>query len=138
VGFTLTSSPAGTTYVLGTHYTVNYRLGLIFPVPGSTLATAIAGAGAGGLNVLVGYSYNAYTASKIRGATQPQLRAAIKFDGKNIADGLPAIVEIFEAVLTPQSAFDFLQDDWNDVELQGRMKTPIGKTEPFTVELRDN
>lgn len=136
-GFVLTSSPAGTTYALGTDYTVNYRLGIVFPVAGSSLATAIAGAGAAGLPLLVDYTYSAYTASKIRGATQPQLRAALKFDGKNIADGLPAIVEVFEAVLTPQSAFDFLQDDWNDVELQGRMKTPIGKTEPFTVELRD-
>lgn len=137
-GFVLTSAPAGTTYVLGTHYTVNYRLGMVFPVPGSTLATAIAAAGVNGLNLLVDYAYNAYTASKIRGATQPQLRAAVKLDGKNIAGNLPAIVEVFEAVLTPQSAFDFLQDDWNDVELQGRMKTPVGKTEPFTVELRDN
>lgn len=137
-GFVLTSSPSGTTYALGTDYTVNYRLGLLFSVPGSALAIAIAAAAPTGLALLVDYAFNAYTASLIRGATQPQLRAAIKFDGKNIADGLPTIVEVYEAVLTPQSSFDFLQDDWNDVELQGRMKTPIGKTEPFTVELRDN
>ena len=33
--------------------------------------------------------------------------------------------------------FDALADDFNTVSLPGRMKTPSGFTEPFTVHLRD-
>lgn len=136
-GFVLTSSPAGTTYVKDTDYTVNYRMGIVFPVAGSALAAAITAAGNAGLALLVDYTHNAIAGTLIQGAKNPQLRTAVKFDGKNFADGLPTIVTVHEAVLTPNSAFDFLKDDWNDVELSGRMKTPVGKSEPFTVELRD-
>ncbi|HMQ72653.1 MAG TPA: hypothetical protein PKD25_09060 [Rubrivivax sp.] len=135
-GFVLTSDPAGTTYVLNTDYTVNYRLGIVTAVPGSALATAVAGAGAGGLDLLVDYSYTAITGTRVQGAVQPQLRAWIKFDGKNFADGAPVIAEIHEAILTPEAEFDFLADDWNELPLQGRLKTPTGKSEPFVVDFR--
>lgn len=135
-GFVLTSSPAGTTYVLGTDYTVNYRLGILFVVAGSALATAVAAAMPAGLPLLADYTYNAISGTRVRGAVQPQLRAAVKLDGKNFADGLPVIVEVHEAVLSPDAEFDFLADDWNEVTLQGRLKTPLGKAEPFTVDFR--
>lgn len=136
-GIVLTSSPAGTTYVLGTDYTVNYVLGLLFAVPGSSLATAVAAAGAAGLPLLIDYTYNAIGGSLIQGAVQPSLRCSVRLDGENAADkGKPVVVTVHEAVLSPDSAFDFLAPDWNNVKLKGRMKTPVGKTEPFTVEFR--
>lgn len=141
-GFVLTSSPAGTTYADGTDYTVNRRLGIVSPIAGSSLATAIAdyataNAGAA-LPLLVDYGHATISGESVRGAVQPQLRCQIKFDGKNQADpSRPVIVKVWEAVLTPSSAFDFLQDDWNTLELSGRMKTPVGKSEPFVVELRN-
>lgn len=136
-GFVLTSSPAGTTYALGTDYTVNYRLGILMPVAGSALATAIAAAGDAGLPLLVDYGYSAIGGTRVRGAVQPQLRAWVKFDGINFADGKSVIAEIYEVILTPDAEFDFLADDWNELPLQGRMKTPVGKSEPFTVDFRD-
>lgn len=135
-GIVLTSSPAGTTYVLGTDFTVNYRMGLLFAVEGSSLATAVAAAGAAGLPLLIDYTYNAISGTRVHGAVQPQLRCAVRFDGKNFADGLPVVVDVHEAILSPDAAFDFLADDWNEVTLKGRMKTPTGKTEPFTVDFR--
>lgn len=135
--FVLTSSPAGTTYVLGTDYTVNYRLGLVQAIAGSALATAVAAAGAPGLNLLVDYGWAAISGARVRGGVQPQLRAWVKFDGKNFADGAPVICEVYEGILTPDSEFDFLADDWNELPLNGRMKTPVGKTEPFVVDFRD-
>lgn len=135
-GFVLTSSPAGTTYVKGTDYTVNYRLGLLFAVPGSSLALALAAAGATGLALLADYSYGAIGGTRVHGAVQPQLRCSVRFDGKNFADGRPVIVDVHEAILSPDAAFDFLADDWNEVTLKGRMKTPVGKAEPFTVDFR--
>jgi len=40
-------------------------------------------------------------------------------------------------ILTPNAEFGFLADDWNELPLTGRMKTPLGRTEPFVVDFRD-
>lgn len=41
-------------------------------------------------------------------------------------------------MLSPDGAFvDFLQNDFADIQLKGRLKTLAGKAEPFTVQLRD-
>ena len=42
-----------------------------------------------------------------------------------------------EAVIAADSAFDFLQDDFATLSLPGRLKTPAGRQEPFTVTLLD-
>lgn len=130
----LTSSPAGTTYVLGTDYTIeNARLGMLAVVAASSLAIAVAAAGTAGLNLLVDYAHAAEGGVKISGATQPSLRAQVLFDGKNFESGEAVVCEIFEAVLTPEAGFDFLADDWNEIPLNGRMVTPVGRTAPFEV-----
>lgn len=133
-GFVLKSADGVTTYDPAT-YTVNYRLGLIFAVAGGALATAIAAAGAAGLTLEASYAHGAIGGTKIKGAMRPQLRTQIKFDGKNEADGRPALVDVWEAVLTPQSGFNFLSDEWNDLQLSGRMVTPTGKDSPFEVDM---
>jgi hypothetical protein len=130
----LTSSPAGTNYVLGTDYEVtNARLGMISVIAGSSLATAVNGAGAAGLPLLVDYSHAAMSGYSIRGATQPSLRAWIMFDGKNQESQEDVECEVYEVVLTPDAGFDFLADGWNEVPLTGTMITPAGKTMPFEV-----
>ena len=73
--------------------------------------------------------------TQIRGMTQAQLRARFKLVGKNFADDLPFVVTVHEAVIAADSALDFLQDDFAEITLPGRMKTPAGFTEPFTVNL---
>lgn len=133
--FVLTNDAATTTYVLNTDYTFNARLGLLFVVPGSALDTAVQGAANPGLAVKVSYAVLAQSGSRIRGAVRPSLRTQIIFDGKNDADGSPMDAEIYEAVLTPDSEFDFLADDWGELQLTGTMNTPLGKTEPFIVNL---
>ncbi|MEP6587139.1 MAG: hypothetical protein ABJA84_00075 [Polaromonas sp.] len=120
---------AGTlTYVEGTDYALNRPLGLIKVLPASAIADAAS------LNVSGGYA--AISSTVISGATNSDVRARIVFDGINQADGLPVIVRVHEAVIAADSAFDFLADDFNTVNLPGKLKTPTGKSEPFTVELR--
>jgi len=127
-GFVVTDSTAATTYALGTDYDVNYRLGMIRIKSGrGILADA---------SIKVDYAHNAITGTAIAGATQNQIRARFRLDGENCADQLPVIVEVYEAVLSSETAFDFLKDDFAEIELKGRLKTPTGKTEPFLVELR--
>jgi len=116
-------------YVLGVDYEVNYRLGMIRALTTGSLTH--------GQIVKVSGTYNAITGTAISGATQTQLRAKFRLDGVNFADQLPVIVDVWEAILTPESAFDFLQSEFAEIALTGRLKTPAGKGEPFRVELRD-
>lgn len=124
---TVTHNSGSPTYVLGTDYLVNKRMGWIKFL--STGAVA-----AGDLPKLT-TTYGATNGTRIAGSTQTQLRAAFKLDGINQADGLPCIVTVHEGIIAADAAFDFLADDFNTVSLPGRMKTPTGFTEPYTVDL---
>lgn len=121
---------AGTvTYVEGVDYALNLDLGLLKVLPNSTIAD--------GATLHVSGAHAELTSTKISGATNTDIRAKIIFDGKNQADGLPVKVTVWEAIIAADAAFDFLADDFNTVNLPGKMKTPAGKTEPFVVELRN-
>jgi hypothetical protein len=129
-GFSITNEPGTTTYVMGVDYVVNYRMGWVKILEASAIAPGAVLEASG--------SYNAVTGTTIRGATQTQVRAQFRLEGINFADQLPVIVDVWEAVIAADSAFDFLASDFNTVSLPGSLKTPVGKTEPFTVELQDN
>lgn len=90
-----------------------------------------------GNTIKVSGGYASTTGNEIKGMTNAQLRAKFKLVGKNFADDLPYVVTVHEAVIAADSAFDFLQDDFATVSLPGRMKTPTGYTEPFTVVLQN-
>ncbi len=115
-----------TTYILGTDYTLDTRLGMITAI-GSTIKEG---------DVLhVSYSYAAESGYRIQGAVQPTVRMAIYFDGKNLVDGTPCYVTVYDAQVTPESSIDFLSDKFAEIKLKGRMVTPVGKSEPFLVEM---
>ena len=121
-----TGTPA---YIEGVDYILNKPLGLIKVLPGGAILDAA--------SIKVTGTYAAISSTKISGATNTDIRAKIIFDGKNQADGLPVVVTVWEAIIAADSAFDFLASDFNKVNLPGTMKTPVGKTEPFIVELRN-
>ncbi|WP_454752068.1 phage tail tube protein [Cupriavidus necator] len=129
-GFAVKNQAGTTTYVLGTDYEVNWRMGWVRVLSGGAIAD--------GAQLKVSGSYNAVTGTQIRGATNAQIRAKFRLDGINFADQLPVIVDVFEAVIAANSAFDFLQNDFASISLPGRLKTPVGKTEPFVVKLLDS
>lgn len=131
LGATITVKDSATgliTYAEGTDYVLNRQLGLI-----KALST---GAIAADAHVDVSGTYSAISGTVINGATSADVRARFLFDGINQADGLPCIVEVYEGVIAANSAFDFLANDFANVSLPGKMKTPSGKSEPFTVTLR--
>lgn len=125
---TVKDSAEAVTYVEGVDYLINKQLGWIKAM-GSTIVD--------GATLKVSSAYGAISGTSIAGQTQSQVRAKFKLDGKNFADDLPVIVTVHEAVIAADSAFDFLANDFNTVSLPGRMKTPTGYTEPFTVHLRN-
>lgn len=117
------------TYVEGVDYELNRPLGWIRILPASVIAVDS--------HVLVTGGYNAATGTVIAGSTRTEVRAEIVFDGINQADGTQATVEIWEAVLSADSAFDFLADDFGQVSLTGNLKTPVGKSAPYEVTVQD-
>lgn len=131
LGASITVEPdgGGTAFVEGTDYILNRPLGWIKALPDGAIADDA--------EITVSGAYGAISGAKISGATNTDIRARIIFDGKNQADGLPCIVTVHEAIIAADAAFDFLADDFNTVSLPGKMKTPTGMNEPFTVELRD-
>lgn len=116
------------TYVKDVDYAINPQLGLLKAIVGGAIADAA--------SVKVTSTYAAVAGVRISGSTNGDIRAKLIFDGKNQADGRPVIVTVWEAIIAADSAFDFLGNDFNSVNLPGTMKTPLGKTEPFTVDLR--
>jgi hypothetical protein len=120
---------AGTAYVNGVDYLVNPQLGWIKPLDGGAILA--------GQPLLVSGTYAAITGTEIKGSTQAQLRVRVKLDGKNFADDTPCIVTCHEVVIAADAAFDFLSDQFATVTMPGRLKTPAGFTEPYTVHLRD-
>lgn len=126
-GFIVKNSAGTITYVKGVDYEVNYRMGWLRILPGSVIAASDV--------VKVDAAYGAVSGTLIKGATTSSIRAKFRLDGVNFADNLPVIVDVWEAVIAADSAFDFLSSDFASVSLPGRLKTPTGKTEPFTVQL---
>lgn len=125
---TVTAAGGSPTYVLGTDYLINTQMGWIkFLSTGAVLA---------GDSPKITSTYAATTGVRIAGGTQAELRAQFRLDGINLADRLPCIVDVHEGVIAADAAFDFLSDDFGTVSLPGKMKTPTGGTEPFTVDLR--
>ena len=86
-----------------------------------------------GRHVFITGAYSAATGTLVKGSTRTEVRVEITFDGINQADGSQVMVEIWEGVLSADSAFDFLADDFGNVSLKGTCKTPLGKSEPYTV-----
>lgn len=124
-----TAATGGTTLVEGTDYKLNRPLGLIMSLPGGAIDAAD--------TVFVSGAYSAATGTLIQGATRTEVRAEITFDGINQADGTQVTVNVWEAVLSADSAFDFLADDFGNISLTGTLKTPTGKSAPFEVLVQD-
>lgn len=127
---TITVKPAAgaTPYVEGKDYVLNKTLGWIKALSTGTIADTD--------SLKVNAAAAAISGFKISGGTQPDIRARMVLDGVNLADSQPCIVTIHEAIVAADAAFDFLADDFAKVSLPGTLKTPTGKSEPFTVELR--
>lgn len=126
-GLVVKNDTGVTTYVLGTDYVLNKRMGWIKILPGSAIVKDAV--------IEVTGAYGAVGGTLIRGATNSQIRAKFRLDGVNFADQLPVIVDVWEAIISADSAFDFLSNEFASISLPGRLKTPTGKTEPFQVQL---
>ncbi len=122
---TVTNSDGTVTYEQGTDYEVDAAAGMIKPLSSGAIGE--------GASLLVDYTYGALSGSKITGATQPKVDVAIIFSGKNVYTGESSRVEVFQASIRPSSAVDFLSEETQELQFEGKMITPEGKSWPFEV-----
>lgn len=123
----LTHSSGTPTYALNTDYEiVDADLGLI-RIIGATITN--------GQSLKVDYTYGGMTSNKVAGGTNSNIIVKVLFDGVNQADQSKAVVNVFEAVLSPTSGVDFLAGDFTSLELAGVANVPTGGTAAYEVEL---
>lgn len=120
-------STGATTYALGTHYLIDYRLGKIKALSSGTITA--------GETLEITGAYNAVSGAVLKAGTRPQIRARLLFKGRNGVDGSDAEVEVWEAVMAPTTPVNFLSDKLVDITLKGKMVTPAGKDAPYEVRL---
>ena len=113
------------TYVAGVDYALNTTFGWIKALEGGALAA--------GETVEVSATVRAASGTAIRGSRQKEIRVELFLDGANQVDGSPVEVQVWEAILAPDSAFDFLAEDFAVITLTGTLKTPANRTEPYVV-----
>ena len=83
----------------------------------------------------IDYAYASETSDKVEGGTDSNIIVKILFAGLNQADQTRAIVDVFEAVLSPTTGVDFLSPDFTSIELAGTANVPTGGTAAYTVQL---
>lgn len=125
---TVTNTGVSLAYTQDQDFEINTQMGWIKALTGGAIAN--------NQSIKVSSTYGAYTGTKITGATKTDIRAEIIFVGINMVDQSPCIVRIWEGIIAPDAALDFLGDNFYATPLPGTMRTPTGQSEPFTVELR--
>lgn len=125
-GLVLTDTTATTTYIKDVDYEVIYLTGQIRAKEGGAITNL--------QSCKIDYSAQAMTSKKIMGSTKSSVRARILFTGKNMADDAPVLLTVWEGLFTAESAFDLLANDFGEITLKGKLKTPKDKTSPFEVE----
>lgn len=114
------------TYVEGSDYEVNYRLGLIrFLSTGSVLNAATAH---------VDFAYGSIAGTRIIGGAKSQIKARLILDGKNMVNDKTTICQVYEATLRPDGEIDLNSGEYITTTLVGTMVTPTGQTGPFVLD----
>lgn len=128
-GLEFTNAAGDVTYVLGTHYEVNWLRGLV------RFHSAAAGAPAAAATLKLTGAYGPVDGKKILGGRVTQVRCQAQFDGQNMVDGSPVEADVHECVLGSNNGFDFLGSDYSSITLSGKIVTPAGKTEGYEIRL---
>jgi len=111
-----------TTYVEGTDFEVNTRLGLL----------KVISATIDGDELHISGNKAASTGFKITGATSPIINVGLYLDGKNYIGGGDVKLRVWQAQIRAEGDFDLLaQGGFPELSFAGTMITPNGKSWPF-------
>jgi hypothetical protein len=126
----VTNVGGSTTYVAGTDYVIDRRLGRI-----RRLASGAIGATG---EVRIACTTTTYTLVRIRGGVQPQRNFQIEGDFINRPDQGDMRLTVWNAALSTDGEVDLFSGEPITVTLTGPLITPEDKTEPYIVELINN
>lgn len=121
-----TNAVTPVTLVTPGDYTIDATAGMIY-VPMSTTHNVVDGS-----TVLVSYVYGARSGKQIIAATQNEIRARVRLDGKNLATQKKVEITVHEAVLVPSGELDIAGKKFVSFSLSGSLVTPTGQDGPFT------
>ena len=112
-----------TTYTVTTDYVVDAVSGMIKTVKTGSIAD---------LDTLhVSYSYGTLTSKQIIAATNTEVRAYVRLEGKNLANQKYVSITVPEAVLTPSGELDIAGKAFIKFGLSGSIVTQTGQSGPF-------
>lgn len=120
----VTNTGATITYVENIDYEINYKLGMIQALATITDTQAFK----------VTYAHGAISGYQVNGATVSQIKGWLQLDGRNLVDNTAIIVTIDRALLTSESAVDFMSDKFVEFKMKGRAETLADKTSPFSIQ----
>lgn len=119
----LTNSEATTTYVLGTDYAINPRLGLVLATLGGAITDL--------QSCKFSCDYAAVNGTKIVGATKANVEARIVIDGKERSTGRNFIFNGKRVRLAASTEISLISDKFVEVSLNGTFITPEGDSSPY-------
>ena len=122
----VTSSPAGTTFVHGTDYLYDAKLGLFTSVAGGALA-------AGNVATLIDYTYAAKTGYQVKIGTSVQIRVAVLAHLYDEYRGEHYVLEIDSAVLSASQEINFISEAGSEgetLQFDMTLETLSGATNP--------
>lgn len=115
VAFSVKSEDGVTTYVLNTHYQVNWNRGEIRFLAGVAGIPAVAAV------VEVSGTYGAVDGKRIIGGAITQVRTKIRMDGENRVNGEIVEAEVYDCTMGTTNGFDFLGSDFSKITLSGKI-----------------
>lgn len=113
------------TYVNGTDYEVNPRLGMIYVPVGGAIPAGV---------VKLTAAKKAFTGTQIAGGKQFSTTLRLKLDGINLITREGMLLEAPQATVSAQDAFDFLSGKLTSVPLKGQLQVAPGSTAPFVLK----
>ena len=111
------------TFSATTDYTLDATAGLLFIKTTGLIDD--------GETLRVTYNYGARSGKQIIAATQNEIRAEVRLDGKNLATQKKVEIIVWEAVLVPSGELDIAGKKFVSFSLSGSLVTPTGQTGPF-------
>lgn len=127
---TVTSSPAGTTYVSGTDYTVDAVTGMITSVAGGALA-------AGSVATLVDYTYAAKSDYRITIGDQVQIRCAFLAHLYDEYRGEHYTLELDSVVMSASQEINLISEEGSEgeqLQFELTLETLSGQTSPGRID----
>jgi hypothetical protein len=119
------ASPTPEAFTLSDDYLLDATAGMIFCLAAGDIDD--------GEILHVDYNFGARSGKQIIAATQNEIRAQIRLDGKNLATQQKVEILVHEAVLVPSGELDVAGKKFVTFGLSGSLVTPAGQSGPFII-----